>query len=339
MNNNAHQYILLSDKPRTGANAEAGFLIVDYFFRNKQNRKKWYKDKTLYNINYTDRNQKPRTSNPINYLEVARFIRENGHFNSRVFNLPDIQCFWLDFSLDYKINWHLFDHTGPEGLAVIDGVPQQQYGKDYPIFPKLNREGHSFTTLQPQLLNRIVRLREDIISKSQNALGDDWFFDLRTLINDTVSIVEITLNQMYIKAEYDPLPRWRFDKDKLGSRHGRRFEDKLNWVYKISNNHLGAEAYLPSCNNLRELRNHMMHFDPPSLIVTVEEATCWLNQIIDVGHLLIKIRQAIGAEVSLQLINFILQKEAIFNPEPHFATRLPIGTGNADYASSIWPRQ
>lgn len=334
MNNN--QYILLSDKSRTGANTEAGFLIIDFFFPNKQMRKKWYKDKTYYNINWTDKNNKPLTSKSINYLEIAKYIRDNGSFNSNEYNLPDIQCFWLDFSLDYKINWHKFDHTAPEGLAVVDGVPQQQYGKNYPIVPKLNREGQSFTTLQPQLLNRIVKMRTELITKSENALSDDWFFDLRTLISDTISIVEITLNQIYIKAEYDPLPDWTFDKEKLGSRHGRRFEDKLGWIYKISGNHLGAESYLPSCNNLRELRNHMMHFDPPSLIITVEEATVWLNQIIDVGYLLIKIRQAIGAEVSLQLINFILQKEALFNPEKHFSNRLPIGTGNSDYASSTW---
>ena len=333
------QYILLSDKPRVGANTEAGFLITNFLFPNRQTRKRWCKDKQLYQINWTDpKSQTPKTSKQINYLEIAKFIRENNRFNTADFNLPEIQCFWLDFSLDMKINWHKFDHTGPEGLAIVDGVPQQHYGKNYPIVPKLNREGHSYTTLQPQLLHRIAQLRTELISKSEHALEDSWFFDLRTLINDTVSIVEITLNQLYIKAEYDPLPGWKFDKEKLGDRHGRRFEDKLGWVYKISGKHLGAEAYIPSCNNLRELRNHLMHFDPPSFILTLEEATSWLNQIIDVGYLLIKIRQAIGAEVSLQLVNFILQKEAIFNPEPAFAKRLPIGTGNADYASSTWKK-
>lgn len=36
MNNNNHQYILPSDKPRTGANTDAGFLIIDFYFKNKQ---------------------------------------------------------------------------------------------------------------------------------------------------------------------------------------------------------------------------------------------------------------------------------------------------------------
>jgi len=334
-----HTYILLADKPRKGANTEAGFLIIDHFFLNKRSRKKWKNDNQLYQINGQDKGGNTIVSNPINYLEIARHIREKGHFSSDEFNLPEIQCFWLDFSLDYKIYWHKFDDTAPEGLAVFDGVTKQQYGDKYPISPKLIREGHSFTTLQPQLLHRIIKQRKDLISKSNLALSDDWFFDLRTLINDTVSIVEITLNQLYIKAEYDPLPGWTFDKEKLKERYARKFEDKLGWVYKISGKHLCAESYVPSCNKLRELRNHMMHFDPPSLIVTIEEATIWLNQIIDVGWLLIKIRQAIGAEISLQLINFILQKEAIFNPEKDYAKRLPIGTGNADYASSTWTKE
>lgn len=332
-----HKYIVLSDNSLPGAVTEAGFIIINYFFPDAQPRNKWKKDKQLYEISYEDNNGKEKKSIPLNYLEIGKHLRENGLFNSDKFGLPIMQCFWMDYSLDYKINWHKFDKTGPDGLGVIDGSPQQQYGSEYPIIPKLIREGHSYTSLQSQLLNRIRLLRLKLIEESDQALESSWFFDLRTLINDTVSIVEITLNQIYIKAEFDPLPNWQFDKDKLGERHGRRFEDKLGWIYKISGNHLGAEEYLPSCNNLRELRNHMMHFDPPSVIVTIEEATNWLNQIIDVGFLLIKIRKAIGVEISLHLVNFILQKEAIFNPEVHFSKRLPIGTGNADYASSTWP--
>jgi len=331
-----HKYILFDDKPRTGANTDVASMIIDVFFRNKQSLKKWRKDKILYQITWTDRNQQPQKSQPINYLVISEFIRENGFFDTKQFNLPDLECFWLDFSLNYKINFHLFDHTAPTGLFIEDGIAQQQYGQDYPIKPKLNREGHSFTTLQPQLLHRIMQVRTELIEKSNTALDDNWFFDLRNLISDTVSIVEITLNQLYIKAEYDPLPHWKFEKQKLGEKHGRRFEDKLAWVYKISGKHLGAESHLSAVNTLRELRNHMMHFDPPSLVIPIEEATIWLNNVIDIGYLLIKIRQAIGAEVYLGLMNFILQKPAIFNPQPGFIKRLPFKKGEGDYATSTW---
>jgi hypothetical protein len=335
---NSHKYILFSDNIRKGANTDVASLLINHFFKNKQSLNKWRKDNRLYQVSWTDKNKQQQESIPFNYLQIARFIRENSSFSAEDFNLPDIECFWLDRSLNYKINFHLFDHTAPNGIFLEDKVGQQQYGDNYPVIPKLNREGHSFTTLQPQLLNRIIQLRNDLVNNSGLALEDSWFFDLRTLISDTVSIVEITLNQIYIKAEYDPLPHWEFDKQKLGEKHGRRFEDKLGWIYKISDQHLSAENHLAAVNNLRELRNHMMHFDPPSLVIPIEEATLWLNQVIDVGYLLIKIRKAIGAEVSLQLMNFILQKEVIFNPESRFAKRLPLEKGVGDYASSTWKK-
>ncbi len=331
-----HKYILFDDRPGTGACTDVALLLIGIFFSNKQSLNKWRNDKQLYQISWTDRNQTPQKSKPINYLIISKFIREKGIFDTKHFNLPDLECFWLDFSINYKINFHLFDNTAPTGLFVEDGVAQQQYGTNYPIKPKLNREGHSFTTLQPQLLHRIMQLRKELIEKSETALEDSWFFNLRTLISDTVSIVEITLNQLYIKAEYDPLPHWRFDKQKLGEKHGRRFEDKLAWVYKISGKHLEAESYLPAFTTLRKLRNHMMHFDPPSLVIPIEEATLWLNNVIDVGYLLIKIRQAIGAKIYLGLMNFILQKTAVFNAEPSFRKRLPLKNGGGDYATSTW---
>lgn len=338
MSQKEHSYLIFSDKPRINSNTDAAALITNFFFHNKQSLTKWRKDKNSYTINWTDRNGTKQTSSNISYLIISNFIRENGYFDTQKFNLPNIECFWLDFSLDMKINWHTHDETAPNGLAIHDGVGQQQYGKDYPIVPKLHREGHSFTTMQPQILHRIVTLRKKLVENSNLALEDDWFFDLRSMINETVSIVEITLNQIYNKAQFDPLSSWKFDKADLGEKHGRRFEDKLKWIFKISGKHIGAESYMSAVNNLRELRNHMMHFDPPSLIITIEEASIWLNQVIDVGYLLIRIRQAIGVEVSLQLINFILQKEVIFNPETHFSNRLPLGNPEFDYASSNWKK-
>jgi hypothetical protein len=334
---NQHQYIILSDKPRPGSISEASLLVSNQAFNKKMSIAQWRKDKQLYNIHGKDIANNDITSLPINYLEIAKFIRENGHFDSEIFKLPVFKCFWLDSTLEAKINWHTHD-TEEEILTIADGFTKQIYGEDYPITPKLTREGHTYTSLQPQLLERVIRYRIKLINNSVDALTDDWFFDLRTLISDTISLIEITLHQIYIMAQYNPLPGWKFDLDKLGVRHGRKFEDKLGWIYKISGNHLNAELYVGSVNNLRELRNHMMHFDPPSLVITIEEATNWLNQIIDVGWLLIKIRKAMGAELSVPLINFILQKEAIFNPEPHFANRLPIGSGNGDYKSSTWPK-
>ena len=171
------------------------------------------------------------------------------------------------------------------------------------------------------------------------AMGADWIFDLRSLINDSISLVDITLNQFYIKAEYDPLTNWHFDKLSVGERHGRRLNDKLNWICKITGNSIDIQSEVKSLNSLRRLRNHLMHFDPPSLVITIEEATIWLNQIIDIGIILIKIRKAIGAEISMDLVNFILQKEAVFQPRNLLGKRIELNTGIAGYYSSVWPNQ
>ncbi|HRE76237.1 MAG TPA: hypothetical protein PLL09_00285 [Flavobacterium sp.] len=335
---NNHPYIILSETPRSGAVTEASLLITNQFFNTSKSANQWRKDKNFYRVKGKDHANNDIISNKINYHYISEFIRNEGHFNPTAFNLPVMKSFWLDGVFEGKINFHKHDETAPHGLAIADGYIKQIFGEKYPISPKLIREGHTFTSLQPQLLQRITKIRTKLIENSADSLTDDWFFELRSLISDSISLVEITLNQIYIMAEYNPLANWNFQKEKLGERHGRRFEDKLGWIYQISGNHLGAEKYLPSFHNLRELRNHLMHFDPPSLIVTIEEATIWLNQIIDVGWLLIKMRKAVGTEISIPLINFILQKEAVFNPEPHCVDRLPIGTGNSDYISSTWPK-
>jgi len=331
-----HKYIILSNKPIAATNTEAGFAIIYYFFGNKKSRQKWLKDKNTYNIRWLDNNGKKKISKPINYLIIAKYIRENGSFNSRDFNLPDIECYWLDNSVDISINFHKFDNGSKEALTIEDGTPSKQFGNKYPIKPRLDREGHFFTTFQPQLIRRVINNRKLLIENSRNALHSDWILDLRTIINDTISLIEITLNQIYIKAQFDPLPDWNFTIDKLGEKHGRRLADKLKWVRQISGNNLDIEAERGSLDELRKLRNHFNHFDPPSLVVTLEEATNWLNQIIEIGFILLKIRKTMGIKVSSHLINFILQRKAIFNPEPAFTKRLVLNSERNGYLSSTW---
>ncbi len=81
-----------------------------------------------------------------------------------------------------------------------------------------------------------------------------------------------------------------------------------------------------------------MHFDPPSLVITIEEATLWLNQIVDLGKILVKFRRAIGQDISIDIINFLLQKEAVFVPHNN-EKRQPIDLEKKeDYYSSTWPQ-
>lgn len=334
---NLHHYIQFSSNARTGVNTEAGFMIIEHFLKQQQTRKQWTRDERVYVISQEDHNGNVRRSQPINYRIIARFIREHGYFDPAAFDLMPMECRWMDFSLDMSFNAQFKDPHNDDIVKLVDGTAQEHYGPNYPIKPTLDREGRSFSTLLPLLLRRIIRLRNQLIASSQMALLPEWFLDLRTLITDSVSVLEITLNQLYIKAQYDPLPGWEFDVEKLKGRNARRFKDKLGWVYQISGNHLEAELHLAACDELREVRNHLSHFDPPSLTVTIEEMTKWLNYIIDVGYLIIKIRRAIGAELSYDLVNFILQREAIFVPGSDFNGRIPLPEdGSAGYRSTTW---
>ena len=49
-----------------------------------------------------------------------------------------------------------------------------------------------------------IKARKTLVDNSQNALHYEWVMDLRALINDTIALLEITLNQIYIKAEFYP---------------------------------------------------------------------------------------------------------------------------------------
>lgn len=333
-----HKYIVYGEKPPSGFISQAAELVTKAYFDIvlPQPIKKWKKDKTTYKIKWTQQNSYAQMSSAdLNYLIIAEELRKFGKFDCDKFNLQPIGCQWLDTSLDMSQNFHFFDPGNENALFMNDGVPGQQYGDDYPIKPKLDREGHIFTTFQPALIKRIIKQRKLLIENSDKALFSDWVLDLRSLINDSVSLVDINLNQFYNKAQYAPEDGWVFEKEKVGEKNNRRIKDKLKWIRQISGKQFDIEKEFKSFNNLRKLRNHLNHFDPPTFVVTIEEATAWLNDVLYVGQILLKFRQAIGVPFSLLLIELICQKEARFNPEPAFSKRLPIT--DSGYRTSMWP--
>lgn len=333
-----HKYIIYDEKPPIGFISQAAELVTKSYFDlvKPQPMKKWRKDRTLYQIHWTREKDGARmTSANLNYLIIAEELRTNGKFDNGKFNIQPLGCLWLDTSLDMSQNFHFFDAGSTEALLIHDGTTKQQYGDNYPINPKLDREGHIFTTFQPALIKRIIKQRKSLIENSDTALFSDWILDLRSLINDSVSLVDINLNQLYNKAQYAPEPGWTFDQEKLGDKNNRRIKDKLKWVRQITGKSFDIEKEFVHFDNLRKLRNHLNHFDPPTLVVSIEEATQWLNDVLYVGQILIKMRHAINAPSSLLIIELICQKLAKFNPEPAFANRLPInGYG---YKTSTWP--
>jgi hypothetical protein len=333
-----HKYVIYGDKPPVGFISQAAEILTKSYFDAvlKQPLKKWKKDRQTYSINWSHlKSGAPMKSENLNYLIIAEELRTFGKFDCDKFKIQPIGCLWLDTSLDISQNYHFFEQGNENALFMNDGVPKQQYGEDYPIKPKLDREGHIFTTFQPALIKRVIRQRKSLIENSDKALFTDWIMDLRSLINDCVSLVDINLNQLYNKAQYAPESDWSFDKEVIGEKNNRRIIDKLKWVRQITGRPFDIEKEFKSFNNLRKLRNHLNHFDPPTLVITIEEATAWLNDVLNIGQILIKLRQAIDVPISLLLIELICQKEAKFNPEAAFKKRLPIT--DSGYITSTWP--
>lgn len=331
-----HKYLLLDQNIRSGSISAMSSCIMEYFLEIKKSRKEWIKDTRIHNVNWGEK--KEIKSKDFNYSILSKYLREKLKFNPSDFNFPPLECNWLDSSNELSVNFHNVGTDVNSLLVIADGIPKEQFGEKYPIHPKLDREGKFFSTFQPQLISRVINNRLKLINNSHLVLTQEWFFEFRSLVIDTISLLDITLNQLYIKAEFDPLPDWVFDKTKLGERYGRRLNDKLRWVRLISGKNLDIETEKNSLDELRKIRNHLNHFDPPSFVMTVEEVTNWLNYILDIGVILFKIRITLGLKMSAMLINFQLQRNAIFNPKKEFKNRKSL-TENAGYKSSIWPNE
>ncbi len=333
-----HYYLKSSGDPKTGLRSLVALEIMNSFIRNDLGVKNHKTEKRRFVVEPIDSDGNPKPKSiEFNYSDIMSSLKKIGYYERTNFNLPELECHWLDKSINMSINFHRMENEHRNVLTMVDSTPQVQYGQNYPIKLQLDREGHMVTSFQSQLLLRVIQQRSNLVRNSHNALSSEWLLDLRTLINDAISMLDITLNQIYIKAEYDPQLGWKFEKSQLGEKHGRRILDKISWVRKIAQTNLDIENEIKSLNNLRQIRNHFNHFDPPSFAVSLEEACTWINQVIDVGIILYKIRKAIRVPCSDILLNFLLQRVVEFNPEPAFKDRLPPKPGYG-YESSTWPK-
>jgi hypothetical protein len=332
-----HQFIKLSKNPKKGFASYVTYQLAwKYMPDRRKSINKWKKEKQTCHLLYENKTTGEKLrSKPISYLIFSKYIRANDFFDYKEFNLPLWNSLWLDDSFHSFFNCQLDKNNNY--FKFNNSIPQQQYGESYPIKPSIDREGHMFTSIQSQLTERIIRKRTELVSSSKG-LSEDWVFDLRELINSTISLLEITLNQVYIKAKYDPLPHWKFDLNALGKKEGRRLKDKLKWVTIISGKNLNIESERLALDSLREVRNHLNHFDPPSLVITLEEAADWLNYIMDIGMILCKIRIALDIQLSISLLNFLLQKEAVFNPIDLGFSRSKLISEQYGYKSSVWKK-
>ncbi|MBK9002204.1 MAG: hypothetical protein IPM35_41320 [Myxococcales bacterium] len=256
---------------------------------------------------------------------------ERGGFDYAKLNLTDPACDWLDAQVVASPRFHMVDQAGDTLKFQIPTT----IGDKFPIVPLIDREGTAISSPQRAIQTRILALRERLVGQSSSFESDEWFQDLRNLFSECTSLVDVTLHQTYYRAKYNPMTGWAFDAAKLGPPYGRRLVDKLAWVHAITGRHLNAHEDINGFTRIKNLRNHLQHFDPPCFCFTLEDVATWLNDVKATARLAWKIRLAVGSPLSVPLMQILLAPDVRFVPKDNRPRQPQPST--VGYASCKWP--
>lgn len=337
--NKDHRLLTYSSKVLEGRIPLVAVLIIQQYGSSKLlTEREWKKEKRTFYVSWKIKD-KIIKSNLINYNVILTSLRKNLQFIPSVLNLPPIYEEFIDISTNYGLASHRVTTFNKPQINFVAWNRDGFLGKDFPIKPILAREGFCIESFLDIIIARIIFRRDHLVKTSNKFYSFEWFFDLRDLINDCISSIEITLNLVYNKAKYHPNPNWVFNEKKLGLKYGRRFRDKLKWVEQISGSPFNIEKYADSLYLLKDIRNHLNHFDPPSFCLTAEESPKLLNSVLDIGMIHIEMRRALKLNVSVNLINLVLQNPVIFSPENDYLIRVPFKDKVEGYSSCNWPNE
>lgn len=329
----SHKYLTYLDEYPVPSEVSAiSCHLLNYAFNMKLSASKFRKA-GRFQFKWSD-NKGKETSGTISFEAIVEYIKENRSFDPASFTFPPIQSQWLDSSVHISLPNQLGEDANGRGVTINLGLP---FGEKFPIKPGIDRPGVAMSSFQGSILSNIARLHRNLVETSDKALEIDglWLNNLRLLFNECVSLLDVTLHQLYFMAEYRGHELgWNFMKDKLGKRHGVRLSDKLSWIGQITKRPLdNAEKELQSFKILKEVRNHLNHFDPPCFAYTMEDIVSWLNLVPDVGRLMWKIREKLDTQISTQLIAVILLTRVEYVP-PYKAHPPP--EHEVGYKSCVW---
>ncbi len=153
-----------------------------------------------------------------------------------------------------------------------------------------------------------------------------------------VSVVDNTLHHLYYRAQFESTTEgWHFDEGELGHRRGRRLRDKLRWVGQITGLPLNdCQDEIDTFIRIKDVRNHLVHFDPPTLAFTIEDVASWLNATEGIARLLAAIRTRINQPLCDPLIRLLMARPVEWYPSDPGKRRVPQGV-DVGYASSSRP--
>ncbi|SFG61306.1 hypothetical protein [Pontibacter chinhatensis] len=337
--NKEHKLLVYSDKYAEGQLPNAALMLIRQYGKSKRlTAKEWKKEKRTFYVSWERDSQKIQ-SEPINYQIILNNIKNNNIFLPHLLRLPTLTEEFIDISTNYGLASHPITHNLEPQIKFVAWNRDGFLGENFPIKPILAREGFCIESFLDILIARVISKRDTLVNSSNKFYSFNWFFTLRDIVNDCISSIEIALHLMYNKAKFHPKPDWLFDEAKLGSKYGRRFKDKLKWVSHISGSSFNIESLKPSVFLLKEIRNHLNHFDPPSFCLTAEESPKILNAVLDISKIHIEMRNSLNLSISNNLINLYLQKPVLFNPELAYARRAPFNEKEEGYNSCRWPEE
>lgn len=273
-------------------------------------------------------------SRPLGYSVLTELLTTSRLFDHRALRLTPPESPWLDKTIGMSLSAPIATNDG----TTIKIQVLTELGKNFPLTPTLDREGWVYTSLQQATLRRIKELRDQAVASSALFQEDVWFSGLRALVGDSISLIDMTLHQLYYKAKYDPLPGWVFDQSRLNSvapLKGGRLRAKFGRVFAITGVHASLNREMSAFNRLRHLRNHLQHWDPPCIAFTMEDAARWLNDVVVCATINWRLRQVVRAPPCEPLIALLL------SPRARFTAKLPekpreSQSDSVGYASVIW---
>jgi hypothetical protein len=290
-----------------------------------------------WTVTWSDDKGNSQTSRPFRFDWLVQQIQEEAALRPDRFNLPPLRAGWLDASVEVM---------KPFQAPATDGTPRAltmvfppALSDAFPVQPKLDREGRAFSSLQLMLLSGWSDLRTKLVEHSHLLFhGYDWLRDLFMYLNTVVSSVDNTLHQIYYRAEYEAAAEgWRFDRAVLGPPTARRVVDKLKWVGQITGNPLDdCRSEIESFRKIKDVRNHLAHFDPPTFAFTIEDVADWLNATEAVARLLVAIRNRVNQPLCEPLIALLLARPVEWYPADPGKRRVSQGP-DVGYGSSCWP--
>jgi len=315
--------------------AQIAVEVMNEISGNTWSRKKWEKQAQM-TIKWEDKRKQAQVTR-MKFLDLVRDLRTNRSWPA---NGPQPREWWIDSSVVLGLPFHAPGNQA-EPPSLVFELPSSN-GKDFPLVPKIDREGIAFSSMQGFLQGLILKVRTSLVERSDTmlALDSDWMYDLLSYLNSSVSVVETTLHQLYYKGKYDKSTMgWRFEEEHVGPPTVGRFLEKIKWVHKITGKALdNVEKELIALKRLKYVRNHLNHFDPPVFACTIEDVAGWLNCTGAIAHLLWKIRTRLSAGLNTSLIRLLLAPHVEYVPHDPGKKRVSQAEG-IGYGSCVWPSQ